>query len=102
MRNLLLNEKWFNINRGIYIGESGSYESYTDNKGELFRSLQRSFGRCIGKMYIDIEDGGAIEVGYVFNKKLKYTDCNEYYIQETWVELFESERVENHTLYIFW
>jgi hypothetical protein len=81
--------------RRIIFYESGIYESRYDNVGELFKSLQKNWGRCTSKVYRDVESGvlGTITqaIGWVFQKKEKYEDCNKYYLRETWVTLHERE-----------
>jgi hypothetical protein len=67
------------------IGESGWYEPFTDNLGELFKSLRKEYGRCVSRVYQDTPDGTADPVGWVFQKRVKYWDANETYLQETWV-----------------
>ena len=84
-------ETWVNSTQGHIVGNTEFYKPYTDNMKRLFRSLQREYGRCISKMYIDIlEQPERIRktqsIGYVFQKKVKYTDCKDYYLQETWIE----------------
>ena len=71
-------------------GDSGLYEPYTDNIKQLFYSYMREYGRCVSKVYIDT-DQGVKAVGWVFQKRMKYTDCNDTYLQETWVTLHESK-----------
>jgi len=77
-------------------GDSEYYEPFTDDPGGLFRSLQREHGRCTGNMYQDVwtTSNGRRElsneprkVGWVFEKRRKYTDCNEWYLSETWVHV---------------
>ena len=65
------------------IGDSDLYEPYTDNIGDLFLSLQREYGRCVSKVYI----GDGDPIGWVFQKRTKYTDCDKTYLAETWVTL---------------
>ena len=72
------------------LGDSGFYEPYTDNIGDLFLSMQREYGRCTSKVYIDTDDG-VKAIGWTFQKKQKYTDCNKYYLQETWVTLHKEK-----------
>lgn len=55
--------------------------------GNLFNSLQKEYGKCISKMYI----GDHNQIGWVFEKRIKYNDCDEYYIQETWVSVLNHE-----------
>ena len=66
-------------------GESDVYESYTDSKGELFRSCLREWGRCRGKIYIDTPEQ-AKPIGWVFESRLKYEDApGETYLRRVWV-----------------
>ena len=87
MTCLFVKETHVNRTEGYRLGDSGVYETFTDNTGRLFRSLQKEFGRCTGKCYIDMPDGSAKQIGWVFQKRQKYTDCNETYLAETWVTL---------------
>ena len=99
---MMIRETWVNATEGYRGGDSEFYEPYTDDTGELFRSLQREFGRCTGRMYVDVNERGSFDVeprtefqntefrtkaiGWVFEKRERYTDCDETYLQETWVE----------------
>lgn len=60
----------------------GEYE--VENLTGLFKDLRNIHGKCISSIYID-NDGEAKKIGWSFLKKAKYNDCNEYYLQETWV-----------------
>jgi hypothetical protein len=57
------------------------------NKGELYKTLTKEYGRCISKMYYDGADGAAIPIGWVFEKRVQYSDCKDTYLQEAWVSL---------------
>ena len=83
---MLIQETWVNKTENHICGESEPYEPYTDNIGKLFLNLQREYGRCISKMHIDTPEG-VKNIGWVFEKKTKYTDCDQTYLQETWVTL---------------
>lgn len=87
---MLIEEVWRNATENYICGESGLYEPYTDNLGELFRSLQKEYGKCVSKVYVDQGDK-TIAIGWVFEKRRKYDDCNDTYLQETWVTLHESK-----------
>jgi len=42
-------------------------------------------------------------VGWVFQKRVKFSDCNETFLQETWVTLHKSKptvKTTHHYLYI--
>ena len=84
---MLIQEIYIDQTRGGIFGGSGVYEAFT---GELFRNLQKEYGRCRGKVYIDI-DGESKQIGWVFEKRMKYEDSPETYVREVWVTLHESE-----------
>lgn len=87
MANIVMREQWVNKSKGYRVGETEWYESFTDNEGVLFRDLQIEFGRCTGKVYIDLPRQESRPIGWVFLKKVKYDDTEEYYLQETWIDL---------------
>lgn len=80
----------------IILGESDPYEAYTDNLQKLFLSLQREYGRCTGHEYVG--DKEPKKIGWVFEKRQRYQDSKDTYLQETWVTLHES-LPEHHTTY---
>lgn len=80
-----------NKTKGYRFGDSGVFESCYDNTGKAFKGLRKEYGRCISKMYV----GEGSHIGWVFIKKAKYDDCNEYYLQETWVSLHEAPPVKS-------
>lgn len=98
-KNLMIRETYVNETKGYQYGDSGWYESYTDSKGELFRSCQKEFGRCVSAMHCDTASGTIENVGWVFQKRQEYSDYrgrgDRYYIQETWVEV--AVKVEHKT-----
>lgn len=79
------NEKGEFFTENILLSEPGHvFESYTDKPGELFRSLRKEHGRCTGHVYRDRPDGGADKIGWVFEKRRRYQDSPETYIQHVW------------------
>jgi hypothetical protein len=83
-----IRETYVNVTKGYRYGETEWYEPYTENIGRLFKSLQKEYGRCISKIYIDGYGGQVVgSCGWVFQKKIQYEDCKEFYVQETWVEV---------------
>lgn len=74
----------------VIIGDTGWQEAFTDNIGHLFRSCQKEFGRCIGKLYRDVAVAFyppvARCIGWAFQKRVKYEDVNDTYLSEIWVE----------------
>lgn len=96
---MFIKETWLNATENYICGDSGIYEAFTDKVGELFKRLQKEYGRCAGPVYIDKSDGKASKIGWIFQKREKYTDCNKYYLKETWVELHSKKpitKIENH------
>lgn len=83
---MLIQESYINQTAGYRFGDSEPYEPYTDNIKELFQSMQREYGRCTGKIYIDPD---ATPIGWVFEKKLQYEDTKEFYTREVWVTLLD-------------
>ena len=66
-------------------------ETYFDEDvtpGEIFRACQKEHGRCDSKVYVSVGSGN-FQIGWVFVKRVKYDDCNETFLQETWITLLE-------------
>lgn len=85
----MVRETYCNETEGYRFGDSEWYEAYTDDKGRLFKDMQKEYGRCSGKMYVE-PDGK--QVGWVFVKSMQYEDArskDEVYIREVWVEVRE-------------
>jgi hypothetical protein len=87
MGNIVMREQWVNQTKNHRIGDSDWYESFTNDEGELFRSLQKELGRCTGKVYVDTDEGDSRPVGWVFLKRKQYDDVGEYFLMESWVDL---------------
>ena len=83
---LYMQEEFVNVTEGHRNGGSPVFETFTDNRGELFRFCQREYGRCQSKVYIDTEDGAKL-IGWTFLKRQRYDNCNETYLMETWITL---------------
>lgn len=89
-----------NATRGVRFYDSGVFESRCETPGEAYREfLGYSAGRCTGKVYIDHpETGEARQVGWVFQKRERYSDArrpyteNDYYLEETWVVVHTKKR----------
>jgi hypothetical protein len=87
--NLWVSEAFVDRERDIRFGETDPYESFTADPGRLFKSCQREYGRCTGKVYIDTKNGKAMAIGWVFLGKDKYQDCNRSYLREVWITLHD-------------
>ena len=69
------------------------YEGFTEETdktpGEIFKHARSEYGKCISRMYVDVPMGdGTYDTktcGWVFQKKVQYSDCNKFYTQETWI-----------------
>ncbi len=89
---LTVSESFINATEGYRFGDSSEYEAYTDNLGELYKSMQKEYGRCTGKVYIDLKDGRTIPIGWVFIKRMRYEDARDnspksWYLREVWVHV---------------
>lgn len=58
------------------LGDADWYEPYTDNLGQLFKSLRREYGRCTSRVYVDTPDGTPDPIGWVFEKQVEYEDAD--------------------------
>jgi hypothetical protein len=84
---LYVQESYINATKGYCYGDSPVYETFTDDRGVLYREMQREYGRCTSKVYIDDPEIGAPKaIGWVFQKRVPYADDpNETYLREVWV-----------------
>jgi hypothetical protein len=100
MMALQIRETFTNETRGYRSDWSEWYEPYTDNIGRLFRGMQREYGRCVGRIYVDApRDGsafgavGSSACGWYFEKKVEYEDSGRFgrprafYTRGVWVEM---------------
>lgn len=87
-----ISETFVNVDKSAVFGESGIYETFTDSKGKLFRYLQKEYGACVSRQYVDT-DTGAQAIGWVFRKRMKYSDARgndpkrDFYMREVWVTI---------------
>ena len=92
-QNLYIQEDYVQITndgKRIGLGRSDVYETWTPDKGQLYRALQRQYGRCTSKVYIDLPSG-AKSIGWVFVKRQQYErHSTDTYLQETWVTLHKA------------
>ena len=90
--SVLISETYINETEGYIYGETTEpYEPFTDDLGELFRYGQKEYGRCVSKAYVDTDDGPKA-VGWVFQKRTQYEDCDDTYVREVWVTLHSAPR----------
>lgn len=86
--NLWVRETWIDAEERAGLGDSDLYETSYTETGELYRAMQREYGRCISKVYIDTEDGPR-PIGWVFQGRVKYEDGDGSYLRETWVSVHD-------------
>lgn len=88
---LQIKETYVNETKGYQFGNSGWQNTDMTEKAEIFSAMQKEYGRCVSVMYRETKDGD-IQVGWVFEKKMKYEDARtnkpeDFYIRQVWVEL---------------
>ena len=82
---LHLKETQVNQSENYLCYEPYWFETRHEDKGSLFKALQKEHGRCRGRSYRDTEKG-AKHVGWVFLKREEYEDSHETFLLETWTE----------------
>jgi hypothetical protein len=87
---MLISETFVNLDREVRYSEVPPYEPFTDDLGELYRSLRAEYGRCTGHVYIDRADAQPLAVGWVFVKRVPYDDCNKTYLREVWITCYQT------------
>lgn len=90
---MLIREQYVDESQNCLCDDSGLYKPFTDDIGKLFRNLQKEFGRCVSKIYIDVPplDSKSRAIGWVFEKKRRYCDSKEEYLSSVRVTLHEKE-----------
>ena len=64
-----------------------------DTLGKVFRYLQKEYGRCTSKMFVDLDDGSSKQVGWVFQKVTRYQDSKNTYEQTVWCEVLKQKPI---------
>lgn len=84
---LEVRETYFDKDTSRRFGQSDWYEPFTDKLGTLFRHNQQEFGRCVSKVYVvDSPSSPLRQIGWVFEKRMRYEGESDRYIREVWVE----------------
>lgn len=90
MSNLFASASYMNATEGYRIGDDPPTETFTDDRGELYRHCVKEYGRCISRVYI----GDGIPIGWAFLKRVEYDDARpswpkerRSFLRETWVML---------------
>lgn len=89
---------YVNATKGWRIGEEPMHDTGCDTLGELFRTLQRCYGRCVSRSYVTV-GGAAHPVGWTFQKRQRYDDCRDTFLLETWVALHAAPDTVKRTVH---
>lgn len=99
--NLYISETHVNATEHYVYNELSPYETRFDTIGDLYRSLQREYGKCISAMYIDYTDRVKTQkIGYVFQSRTKYENNNKMYLREVWIRIFTKNEDTGELTYV--
>ncbi len=87
---LYAQESLVNATEGYSFGESDVYETCFESPGDLYRASVREYGRCAGRVYVDLPGKPATPVGWVFVGRQEYEDADETYLREVWVTVHDA------------
>ncbi len=99
MTNVYYREDWIDRDQDARIGNS-EIQEFSGTTKELYRAMQKEYGRCAGYVYIDRKDEPAAKVGWVFLQRVPYDERESYghhltkkntYLRETWVTCYEGK-----------
>lgn len=93
--NIWIHESFVNASKGWRFADQEAYETFTNDLGKLFRSLQKTYGKA-SSIYIDQPSGKPPrKIGWCFSKLVPYSDCSEFYLQEVWITVFQSQPIKH-------
>ncbi len=82
-----------NKTKGYIFSQEPFEQTAATSRGKLFRQLQKEFGRCVSKIYVDQTDGTIKQIGWTFERMEEYSDNRgsrrDKYVREVWVEVVE-------------
>ena len=64
-----------------YGDPSHIYETYHETRSELFRAMQKEYGHCTSKVYVN----EGVPIGWVFESVVRYDDTDEPFLREVWI-----------------
>ena len=102
---VFVSEVFINKTRGHRFGHSEPYNTGRTfaQLGSVFRDLQREYGGCTSKVYLDNPEDQARPhvVGWVFEKRMQYEDDpRQTYMREVWVEVHLRPSIKTTTAFL--
>ena len=70
-------------------------DTIINNLPELYHYGIKEYGKCISKIYINYKNS-SYHIGYVFLQRVKYIDCNDTYLHETWISIENIHKEVKH------
>jgi hypothetical protein len=90
----IIREKYIDASQGYICGDNDIKAEDTIfhaegklNLSQLYAYGVKEFGRCISKVYLDDENGKPYQIGWVFQKRVTYSDSRETYLSEVWLTI---------------
>ena len=93
---LYMQERHVDATEGSWMGDSDVYETNFTDRGDMYRAMVKEYGRCIGKVYLDTDDGSK-EIGWMFVKRDHYEDTDEPFLHQTWVTVHKGPETRTVT-----
>jgi len=85
---IIVSMTFVDATRDLRVGEEGPDDSNCDSVKELFKKVNKEYGKCVSSIFRDIPGTKDVErIGWVFQKRVPYSDIKETYLQEVWVSL---------------
>lgn len=95
-------ETFLNADEGYLLGEPVvTSDIFSGEPGDIFRAAQAEYGGCVSRIYVDTSEG-VRSLGWVFQRREKFSDCDETYTREVWVELLERPDTIERTSHPFY
>jgi hypothetical protein len=99
---VFVSEVCVNKDRGYRFGGAEPYDTGRTfaQLASVFRDLQREYGRCVSRVYLDNPEDEARPhvVGWVFEKRMRYEDAPaQSYTREVWVSVHVKPQVVTTT-----
>jgi len=95
MSRLAVTTDVINADRGYRVWSSDEPDMVEDGEsiGYIYKCYAREYGRPMSKVYVTTADNRDIPIGWVFQKRERYQDTGESYLQETWVSVYDADEV---------